>query len=140
MSSKIHCTCTATVLENWTQITSTTGAKPYLEAKLQLDDEKRGDQRWDGRFVFAKSWSQRQYLPDLTPGCRVFVSGSVDARGYTTKAGKPAAQISIIVDRIEVEGVRDALPDAKPIADVIANPMPATAKATAPQDDDDCPF
>ena len=143
MSSKIHCTCTATALDNWTEVAPTTGAKPYLEAKLQLDDEQKRDQRWEGRFVFVKSWSQRQYLPDLTPGTRVFVSGSVDARGYTSKAGKPAAQLSIIVDKIEVEVVRNTLPHPTPVDEVRANPQPATARAAGNvvgPNDDDVPF
>lgn len=142
MSSKIHCTCTATVLENWTEIAPTGAGKPYLEAKLQLDDENRNGQRWDGRFVFVKSWSQRQYLPDLTQGTRVFVSGSVDARGYMSKQNKPAAMLSIIADRVEVEAIRDALPAPIPASELRNNPQPATA-ATSKRpidDDDDVPF
>jgi hypothetical protein len=132
MSAKVHATCTGTVLTTWESKQPERG-KAYSQFKLKLDDEYRGANRWEGRAVSIRSYSQQQYLPPIATGKRVFVIGQCDAVGYLSKDGKPAAFMQIIA--------KDVLPEqgSDPAVGTVATAAPA-ATATSPIDDDDMPF
>lgn len=133
MSSKVHATCTGTVLTTWESKQPERG-KAYSQFKLKLDDEYRGTNRWEGRAVSIRSYSQQQYLPTIATGKRVFVIGQCDAVGYLSKDGKPAAFMQIIAKDVLLEQGSD------PAVGTVSTAAAATAPATSPIDDDDFPF
>jgi len=133
MSAKVHATCTGTVLTTWESKQPERG-KAYSQFKLKLDDEYRGANRWEGRPVSIRSYSQQQYLPPIAIGKRVFVIGQCDAVGYLSKDGKPAAFMQIIAKDVLLEQGSD------PAVGTSAEAPAASAAPQPPVDDDDVPF
>jgi hypothetical protein len=148
MSADIHCTLTASVVTDWEPKRPESGGKEFHELKVRLDDREWNGKRYSGRDVSVKSYDRADYLPKVNTGDRVFITGTVQAQGYTSKkTGKAGAYNVVVAKTISREWQRAEPSEPSEPKEDSSYPAAANARMAQPSlpggsqpEEDDVPF